>query len=101
MTVLTQEQVKQMFLSLSEADQDALRAGLDTELREQNIFLQKRLDVLFNAFLTLRPVLDAKHKGRVTCIVCKSEGKKKEFRHLSGCLWAEMQRWKRQAEMER
>ncbi len=97
---MTSDQVQSTFAAMSPEDQKELRSGLDEELRRQNIFLQERLDVLYEGFLRLKPVVPAAHKGRVTCLVCHAEGKKREFRHLAACLWFKLMTMYRKSQQD-
>jgi hypothetical protein len=82
----------QQFSTLSPDDQSMLVRQLDAQLRVSNQRLAAHRDQLAGVLQRLRPVVplfsgDRIIKGRVQCIVCHSQGKRREFRHMSRCEW--------------
>lgn len=86
----------QQFNSLTPDDQTALVRQLDAQLRVSNQRLAAQRDMLVATLQRLRPVVplflgDRIIKGRVQCIVCHAQGKRREFRHMSRCEWLAVQ----------
>lgn len=102
MTEVPEEQhLADKFYALPDAERQALVAQLDEQLRTSNIRLAAERDYLRQVVVRLRPVVplvngDRVVKGRLTCLVCHAQGKKREFTHLQGCDWFRSQEWMRQ-----
>ncbi len=84
--------LKVKFEAFTPEQRSELVGALDKELVRQNVWLQEHVDRLAGIIAGLRPVVPAAAKGRVKCLVCLFEGKRREFRHGSGCEWHRLQR---------
>lgn len=81
---------KVLFESLTPEDQTRIVAEVNEEVRKMNLTMAQEINMLRGEFYNLKPIIPSNHKGRIKCMVCQTEGKKKEFRHAARCVWFQL-----------